>query len=116
MLAKTNHMLADRGYDADWSREELAAKGIMPCIPSRNGFKDPISHDAARYHQRHNTETAFARFKDWWRVAPRYDRCLVVFLSACARAAAVMFWQWVLTLLYLEFANLIPVSHLCRGY
>ena len=93
MHAKANHMLADRDNDADWSREEFEAKGIMPCIPSRKGHKNRIFHDAARYHQRHKAENANARFKDWWRFAPRYDRCPKVFLSACARAAVVMFWQ-----------------------
>ena len=29
--AKT--MLADRGYNADWFRNALIAKGIAPCIP-----------------------------------------------------------------------------------
>jgi len=88
---KAKHMLADRGYDADWYYEEPEAKGIMPCIPSRKGRRSPISRDAARHRQQHKTEYAFASFKDWWRVAPRYDRSRKVFLSACARAAVVMF-------------------------
>ena len=88
---KAKHMLAERGYDADWHCEALEAKGIMPCIPSRKGRRSPISRDAARYRQRHKTEHAFARLKDWWRVATRFDRSPNVSLSACARAAVVMF-------------------------
>ena len=65
---------------------------MTPCIPSRNGRKVPIQHDAARYRERHQIENGFARLKDWRRVATRYDRCPVVFLSACALAAVVMFW------------------------
>lgn|SRR5690554_1454502 len=91
-LPKANHMLADRGYDADWYREGLEDKGIKPCIPSRKGRKNPILHDTARYRQRHKIENTFARLKDWRRVATRYDRCPKVFLSACALAAVVMFW------------------------
>ena len=91
-LPDAKHMLADRGYDADWYREALEEKGITPCIPSRKGRKVPIPHDTDRYKKRHKIENSFARLKDWRRVATRYDRCPKVFLSACPLAAVVMFW------------------------
>ncbi|WP_156529608.1 IS5 family transposase [Marivivens sp. JLT3646] len=91
-LPPAEHLLADRGYDADWYREALEDKGIKPCIPSRKGRKVAIPHDEARYRKRHKIENSFARLKDWRRVATRYDRCPKVFLSACASAAVVMFW------------------------
>ncbi len=34
----------------------------------------------------------FARLKDWRRIATRYGRCPILFLSACALAAIVIFW------------------------
>jgi hypothetical protein len=40
----------------------------------------------------------FAMLKDWRRISTRYDRCADLFLSACALAAIVMFWLWVLSL------------------
>lgn len=64
-LLTAEWMLADRGYDADWSREALEEKGI---------------------------KIMFGRFKDWRRVATRYDRCPTVSLSAICLAATVMFW------------------------
>lgn len=91
-LPPAKHMLADRGYDADWYRDALENKGITPCIPARKGRKVPIPHDEVRYRKRHKIENSFARLKDWRRVATRYDRCPKVFLSACALAAVVMFW------------------------
>ena len=33
-LPTTNHLLADRGHDADWYRETVESKRIEPCIPS----------------------------------------------------------------------------------
>ena len=36
---KAKHMLAERGYDGDWYREEPEAKGIMPRIPSRKAVR-----------------------------------------------------------------------------
>jgi transposase len=32
---KARWLLGDRGYDADWFRDALQAKGIEPCIPGR---------------------------------------------------------------------------------
>ena len=86
-----DHMLADRGYDADWHREALEDKGLTPFIPSRKNRKVPIPYDEARYRKRHKIENSYARLKDWRRVATRYDRCPKVFLPACALGAVVMF-------------------------
>lgn len=49
-------LLADRGYDADWFRQALAARGTDACIPSRKGRKAPIPHDATLYRLRHKNE------------------------------------------------------------
>lgn len=32
-LPQATHLIADRGYDSAWLREELKARGIEPCIP-----------------------------------------------------------------------------------
>ncbi|QLH16445.1 transposase (plasmid) [Paracoccus pantotrophus] len=66
--------------------------GISPCIPSRTGRKIPIPHNAGLYRQRRRIENMFARLKDWRRSATRYDRCPILFLSACALAATVIYW------------------------
>ncbi len=34
-LPAAEWLLDDRGYDADWFRDALADKGIVPCIPGR---------------------------------------------------------------------------------
>lgn len=91
-LPPAGNLLADRGYDADWFRNALIERDIQPCIPSRKGRKIAIAHDADLYRKRHKIENMFARLKDWRRIATRYDRCDDLFLSACALAAAVMFW------------------------
>jgi transposase len=88
--AKT--LLADRGYDADWFRNALIAKGIAPCIPSKTNRKIPIPHDRLLYRQRHRIENMFGKLKDWRRIHTRYDRCAHTFFSAIAIAAAVIFW------------------------
>ena len=85
-------MLADRGYDADWFRCALLARGITLCIPSKTNRKVPIPHDKALYKQRHRIENMFGKLKDWRRIHTRYDRCVHTFFSAIAIAAAVIFW------------------------
>ncbi|WP_128116417.1 MULTISPECIES: IS5 family transposase [Brevundimonas] len=91
-LPKAQWLLGDRGYDADWFRDALQAKGITPCIPGRKTRTEPIRYDKRRYKRRNRIEIMFGRLKDWRRVATRYDRCPNVFLSAIALAATVLFW------------------------
>jgi transposase len=91
-LPKAQWLLGDRGYDADWFRDALQAKGIQPCIPGRRSRLEPIKYDKRRYRRRSRIEIMFGRLKDWRRVATRYDRCPTVFLSAIALAATVIFW------------------------
>jgi transposase len=91
-LSKAKWLLADRGYDADWYRDALQAKGITPCIPGRKSRKKTIKFGKRRYKRRNRIEIMFGRFKDWRCVATRYDRCPMVLLSAIALAATVIFW------------------------
>lgn len=91
-IPQAGALLADRGYDADWFRNALIEMGISPCIPFRIGRNVPVPHDADLYRLRHRIENMFARLKDWRRIATRYDRCPILFLSACALAATVMYW------------------------
>ncbi len=91
-LPPAKAMLADRGYDADWFRNALTARGITPCIPSRTNRKVHIPHDKLLYRQRHRIENMFGKLKDWRRIHTRYDRCAHAFFSAIAIAATVIFW------------------------
>ena len=91
-LPKTKALLADRGYDADWLRDGLRAKGIRPYIPSRKNRKRALRYDKVLYKQRHKIENMFGRLKDWRRIAMRYDRCAHAFFSAIYIAAVVCFY------------------------
>jgi transposase len=69
-LPPASHLIADRGYDSAWFREELEARGIQPSNRSR---KIPSAYDTALCRQRHKVENLFAKLKDWRRIATRYD-------------------------------------------
>ncbi len=90
--AKAKAMLGDRGYDANWFREALTARGIVPCMPSRISHRVPVPHDRILCRQRHRIENTFGKLKDWRRIHTRYDRCAHTFMSAICIAAAVIFW------------------------
>jgi len=91
-MPKTKTLLADRGYDANWFRQALKAKGIAPCIPPRKNRKRRIRYDKKLYKKRHKVENMFAKIKDWRRIAMRYDRCAHTFFSAICIAATFIFY------------------------
>jgi transposase len=91
-LPPANALLGDRGYDANWFRNALTARGITPCIPSKANRKVQIPHDRTLYRQRHKIENMFGRLKDWRRIHTRYDRCAHTFFSAICIAATVIYW------------------------
>ena len=91
-LPEAGALIGDKGYDADWLRAALLARGIEPCIPPKSNRKVQIPYDKALYKTRHKIENMFGRLKDWRRVHTRYDRCAHTFMSAICIAAALIFW------------------------
>jgi len=91
-LPPASHLIADRGYDSAWFRDELQARGIEPCISSSKSRQKPYPYDKRLYRQRHKVENLFAKLKDWRRIATRYGRCANTFFLAICIAAAVIFW------------------------
>ncbi len=91
-LPAAEHLLADRGYDADWFRGHLKERGIKACIPPKKNRKQPIEFDKTLYRQRHKVENMFGKLKDWRRSATRYDRCAHTFMAAIKIAAIVIWW------------------------
>ena len=91
-LSSARYLIGDRGYDADALRATLRENGTVPVIPGRSNRKRKIGYDKRRYRERHQIENAFCRIKDFRRVAMRYDKLAVNFLSAVAIAILVAFW------------------------
>ena len=91
-MPPAQELLADRGYDATWFREELLSRGITPCIPPKRNRKDPTKYNKILYKQRHKIEIMFGRLKDWRRIAMRYDRCVHTFHSAICLAFTFIFY------------------------
>ncbi|MBS1092968.1 IS5 family transposase [Gluconobacter sp. Dm-74] len=81
-------MLADRGYDSDGFRQNLLVHGILPVIPSRKGRSVPQKTDWRRYRDRNCIERMFNHLKQMRRIATRYDKTALSFMSFLNIAAA----------------------------
>ncbi len=85
-------MLAgDKGYAYPSSRAELRRRGIRAVIPSKSGHPRLSGFDRAAYRARNRLERCFNRFKQFRRVATRYDKREVNYL-AMVKPAAVLLW------------------------
>jgi transposase len=70
---KIEAFLADKGYDADAIRDEIARAGVEAVIPAKSNRKTPAPHDRGKYRWRNLVERLFNKLKNWRRVANRYD-------------------------------------------
>ncbi|WP_273773135.1 transposase [Brucella intermedia] len=85
--------LADKGYDADSIRDEIASANIEAVIPTKSNRRQrqPIPHDKAKYKWRNQIECLFNKLKNWRRVATRYDKTKESYLGFVS-IAAVKLW------------------------
>ena len=67
-------LLADKGYDADAIRADLAERKIKAVIPGRSNRRVKIEHDRALYKQRNRIERMFGHLKINRAIATRYDQ------------------------------------------
>ena len=82
-------LVGDKG-DSNDLRAWLASRGTVAVIPSKKNRKVELDCDYAIYKQRNVVERMFCRFKDWRRVATRYDRKIKTFMVTIAIAATVI--------------------------
>jgi transposase len=86
------HLVADKRYDSQALREWLEERGTEAVIPPRKNRKVQYDYVRAINKQRNVVERMFCRFKDWRRIATRFDRNLNNFMGAISIAAAVIWW------------------------
>lgn len=88
-------LLADKGYDSDAIRTDLAGRNIQAVIPGRSNRRVKIEHDRALYKERNHIERFFGRLKINRAIATRYDQLAESFLSMVHIAAARYWLQFV---------------------
>jgi transposase len=80
-LPRHARLLADRGYDADWIRAFVTARGAWANIPPKRNRKDPICFSPYLYRDRNLVERFFNKIKQCRRVATRYDKLAANYLA-----------------------------------
>jgi len=58
-------LLADKAFDANWLRADIAERGAMAVIPPRRHRKTQIDCDTEMYKWRHLVENYFAKIKEF---------------------------------------------------
>ena len=84
-------VLGDKGYDSDAFVERVEALEAAAVIPSRKRRKQPRAIDRELYKDRNKVERFFGRIKHYRRVATRYDKSAVSYLSF-VHVACIMTW------------------------
>ena len=86
-------VLADKAYDANALRmliADIGAEAVIPCNPTR---KRPIPYDFEAYKKRNTVERCFNKLKHFRRIATRFDRRAIHFLSFIHLAAAILWMR-----------------------
>ena len=84
------HLLADRAFDADWLRNDLKERGIIPVIPPKTNRKFPAAFDKETYKWRHLIENYFGKLKENRGIAMRSCKTDQSFKAFIAIAATLI--------------------------
>ena len=93
---RPGRIVGDKGYSSGWMRQQLRQRRIRITIPRKSNQRRRGPFDREQYRQRNRIERLINRFKQFRRIATRYEKC-----GDNYRAM----WLIAATLLYLNFAN-----------
>lgn len=83
-------LLADRAFDANWLRDDLASKGIEAVIPPKSNRRFPPEFDRDTYKWRHLIENFFGKLKEYRGIAMRCCKTDTSFSAFIALAATII--------------------------
>lgn len=78
------YVVEDRGYDSNKNRIVLESQANIPVIPRRRNRKIEIEYDKEKYKHRDLIERIFGKLKENRRLALRYEKNDLHFLSFIA--------------------------------
>lgn len=94
LLSSTIHrgvkVLADKAYDADKIIKYITNQSGIAVIPNRNNRNVKREYDKEVYKNRNQIERFFNRLKQFRRIATRYDKLCISFLSLVQLAATLI--------------------------
>lgn len=74
-------LIADRAYDANATRNAIAAVGCEVCVPPKANRVNPAAYDQARFAKRHVVENFWEVLKRLRRISTRYEKLKQTFES-----------------------------------
>lgn len=84
-------LLADKGYDANYMIEAANNVGAEAVIPPRTRRKIKREYDTDLYKERNLIERMFNKMKNFRRVATRYDKLDLAYMSFVL-VSAIYLW------------------------
>jgi transposase len=85
-----DHVIADKGYDAEPFVIKLKARNSEVVIPSRRNRKEQRELDTHLYKERHLIENQIGKLKQFRRVFSRFDKLAKNYLSFIYLASTVV--------------------------
>lgn len=90
-LPDAKAIVADKGYDSEYIREQITKKGARVVIQGKcNSLNGNADMDWSLYRYRHLVENAIARLKQYRAIATRYDKLKRDFESMVAMACGYL--------------------------
>jgi transposase len=68
------------------TRARADAKGLKPVALSKSNRKEPREHDKDAYKRRNEVERFFLRIKEFRRIATRYEKLDITFITCLVLA------------------------------
>ena len=90
-LSPHSVVLADKGYDADWIRSMMEARGCAPNIPAKSNRTQRFCFSKTLYKERNRIERFFCNMKQSSRVVTRYEKHAANYLVMLKLA---VIWLW----------------------
>jgi transposase len=90
-LPKDCIVLADRGYDSDALREQIAAQGALANIRPLDNRVEKPAFSARVYRMRNKVERFFNRIKHFRAIATRFDKHDANYLASL-KLVALRLW------------------------
>lgn len=75
------HLLMDRAYEGDETRQLALRLGFDPVVPPKSNRVEPWRYKKALYRRRNEIERLFRRLKGFRRIFSRFEKLDLVFIA-----------------------------------
>jgi transposase len=83
------HVLMDRAYEGDETRQLALDLGLVPVVPPKSNRLAPWEYDKEMYKRRNEVERLFRRLKGFRRIFSRFEKLDVMFTAFIHFALAI---------------------------